>query len=63
MYYDIEGDYYILYDHDIYFNIPFTGWLHNCMFCKTITSNTCNFEHKDFLIKVICCYECKNLKK
>ena len=47
MYYEEENGTIFIFCHDkINKNLPFEGWLHNCLFCKTITSN-----YEDFIIK------------
>ena len=50
-------DYYLLYVHDSK-NIPIDGWLHNCIFCSTITHNELKYD-SDFPIKIIICNNCK----
>lgn len=52
-------DYYLLYKHSSK-NIPIEGWLHNCIFCESITCSQINYDY-DYPIKIILCNECKRI--
>ena len=57
MYYERNGESYLIFDHDMdQKTIPFEGWLHNCIFCQAITANEEDFEHDQLKVKILSCY-------
>ena len=60
MYYEEEnGVFLIFYHNKIDSSLPFDGWLHNCIFCKAITSNYEDFDYKEIKFKILNCVSCK----
>tara|TARA_A100001015_G_C14971573_1_gene705384 strand:- start:83 stop:355 length:273 start_codon:yes stop_codon:yes gene_type:complete len=60
MYYEEENGIILIFRHNkINKNLPFEGWLHNCLFCETITSNYEDFYYKKTNIKILSCVGCK----
>ena len=59
MYYELEGNKYIIFNHDTdNKSLPINGWIHNCVFCDTITSSHKKFNHNYLSINIIICPDC-----
>lgn len=65
MYYEKNGNHYLIYEHKKNQpSLPMNGWFHNCLFCNAITSNEEEFDYDKLNIKLLTCYNCeKNLEK
>ena len=59
MYYqEEEGTFFIFYHDECQSNLPFQGWIHNCIFCHLITSNTEDYIYKKERLKILTCKKC-----
>jgi len=67
--YKFIENYYLIFCHDICnHTLPFDGWFHNCILCKTITANEEKFNYihntkVDIEIKILICNKCKKYNK
>ena len=61
MYYEIRENDILILTHDVTIkSLPKDGWIHNCIFCNTITSLEVDFPYfSKYKIKVIICKDCK----
>ena len=59
MYYEEENGTFLIYNHDKSNNsLPINGWLHNCLCCRTITSNYEDYYYGEKKLKILICSVC-----
>lgn len=64
MYFSKESNGYLIYEHNMTNKtLPFSGWIHNCIFCETNCTLTVKFTNKYHLINLLCCKDCKYSNK
>ena len=64
MYYEEEKGTFLIFSHNKSIaSLPFNGWLHNCLFCQTITSNTEDYYYRRNKLKILTCAECQKSKE
>ena len=59
MYYQEEDGTFLIFYHDKCLgNLPLRGWIHNCIFCHDITSNTQDYYYEKERLKILTCKKC-----
>ena len=62
--FDYKFGYTLVFNHDIYNkSLPYEGWLHNCIFCHTITGNEEDYSCDKMKVKLLICKSCYSNKE